>query len=255
VGTRAFAVLFACLIFSLGLSASQADAQTRRAFLVGNQNYKDGNIQQLRRTINDARDLARDLEEIGFDKKNIKVVTDVKDKNAFDKKFNAFLQTVNTGDTVFFYVSGHGVGVEADQNNYLLFTDVKSPFAYVRAQLPEKDRRDAALINYRVRQYLDAYNRDEIPLSCVSTKEIEQKLYERRPKTVIMIIDACRTLAAATRMRTRTHAPAAAFSPSRHRLGTSSSSIRRRSASRQSRVFLPSIRAAIRSSPRFCVTS
>ena len=72
---------------------------------------------------------------------------------------------------------------------------VKSPFAYVRAQLPEKDRRDAALINYRVRQYLDAYNRDEIPLSGVSTKEIEQKLYERRPKTVIMIIDACRTLA------------------------------------------------------------
>ena len=36
--------------------------------------------------------------------------------------------------------------------------------------------------------------RDEIPLSGMSTKEIEQKIYERRPKTVIMILDACRSL-------------------------------------------------------------
>jgi hypothetical protein len=105
VGTRAFAVLFACLIFSLGLPAAQSEAQTRRAFLVGNQDYKDGNIQQLKRAANDARDLAKDLEELGFDKKNIKVALDVKNKNAFDKEFEAFLKTVETGDLVFFYFS------------------------------------------------------------------------------------------------------------------------------------------------------
>ena len=90
--------------------------------------YKDGDIQQLRRSANDARDLAKDLEEVGFDKKNIKVVLDIKTKSAFDKEFDAFLKTIETGDTVFFYFSGHGFGVEADQNNYLLFTELKSPF-------------------------------------------------------------------------------------------------------------------------------
>ena len=194
MGTRAFAVLFACLIFSLGLPTAQSEAQTRRAFLVGNQDYKDGNIQQLKRAANDARDLAKNLEELGFDKKNIKVALDVKNKNAFDKEFEAFLKTVETGDLVFFYFSGHGVGVEAEQNNYLLFTDVKSPFAYARSQFPEKERKNADVIRVRMGQYLDAYTRDEIPLAGVSTKEIEQRIYDRRPKTALMVVDACRSL-------------------------------------------------------------
>jgi len=187
-------VLFACLIFAVGSAASPSAAETRRALLIGNQEYKDGNIQQLRRSANDAKDLAKDLEEVGFDKKNIKVVLDIKTKSAFDKEFDAFLKTIETGDTVFFYFSGHGFGVEADQNNYLLFTELKSPFAYVRGQMPEKERKNSDVIRLRVPQYLDNYHRDEIPLSGVSTREIEQRIYDRRPKTVIMILDACRTL-------------------------------------------------------------
>ena len=119
-----------------------AQAETRRAFIIGNKDYRDGNIQQLQRTINDAKDVAKDLEQIGFDKKNIKVVLDVKNKSAFDKEFDAFLKTVETGDTVFFYFSGHGFGVEAEQNNYLLFTDLKSPFAFARSQMTEQERRN-----------------------------------------------------------------------------------------------------------------
>lgn len=187
-------VLFACLILAFSLAASQSEAETRRAFLVGNQAYKDGDIQQLRRSANDAKDVAKDLEEVGFDKKNIKVVLDIKNKNAFDKEFDAFLKTVETGDTVFFYFSGHGFGVEAEQNNYLLFTDLKSPFTFARAQLPEKERKDAAVVRSKIRHHIEAYHRDEIPLSGVATTEIEQKIYQRRAKTVIMILDACRSL-------------------------------------------------------------
>jgi TPR repeat protein len=195
VGTRSpLNALFACVIFALSLSASQSLAETRRAFLVGNQAYKDGDIQQLQRSANDAKDVAKDLEETGFDKKNIKVVTDIKNKNAFDKEFDAFLKTVEAGDIVFFYFSGHGFGVEAEQNNYLLFTDLKSPFTFARAQMPEKDRKNSAVVRLRVANYLEAYHRDEIPLSGVSTTEIEQKIYERRAKTVVMILDACRSL-------------------------------------------------------------
>ena len=187
-------VLCACLTFIVTLAASQSQAETRRAFLVGNQAYKDGDIQPLRRSINDAKDVAKDLEEIGFDKKNIKVVTDIKNKNAFDKEFDAFLKTVETGDTVFFYYSGHGFGVEAEQNNYLLFTELKSPFSFTRSKLSAKERKDAAVVRSKVRHHIEAYHADEIPLSGVATTEIEQKIYQRRPKTVLMVLDACRSL-------------------------------------------------------------
>jgi hypothetical protein len=59
------------------LVASQAEAQTRRAFLVGVQRYGDGYYQSAHPSVNDAKDLGKDLEDAGFDKKNIKVVTDV----------------------------------------------------------------------------------------------------------------------------------------------------------------------------------
>jgi len=72
-------------------TTAQAQAQTRRAFVVGVQRYSDGNIQQLRLSTNDAKDLARDLEQVGFEKKNIKVVTDPRSKEAFNREFNAFL--------------------------------------------------------------------------------------------------------------------------------------------------------------------
>jgi TPR repeat protein len=172
-------------------------ADTRRAFLVGVQRYSDGNIQQLGRTVGDAKDLARDLEEIGFDKKNIKVVTDPRSKDTFDKEFNAFLKTVEPGDNVIFFFSGHGFGVEVDQTNYLLLGDLKSPFAYARSQMPDKDRKNTDLVRLKVGSYLEEYASKEIPKSGISALEIEQKLAERKPKTVIMILDACRSLVSA----------------------------------------------------------
>jgi hypothetical protein len=182
------------LAIILAACSVAAQAETRRAFIIGNKDYRDGNIQQLQRTINDAKDVAKDLEEIGFDKKNIKVALDIKNKAAFDKEFDAFLKTVETGDTIFFYFSGHGFGVESEQNNYLLFTELKSPFAFARSQMTEQERRNSDVVRLRVPNYLEAYNRDEIPLSGVSTAEIERKLSEKKPKTVIMILDACRSL-------------------------------------------------------------
>src|SRR2546430_2737588 len=74
----AAALILAALIAVLSLASTSARAETRRAFLVGIERYSDGFIQRLDRTVNDAKDLAKDLEEVGFDKKNIKVVTDLK---------------------------------------------------------------------------------------------------------------------------------------------------------------------------------
>ena len=91
-------------------SSPAAPVETRRAFLVGIQRYSDGYIQRLERAANDAKDLAKDLEEVGFDKKNIKVAVDLRDRDAFEKEFSAFLNTIQPGDDVVFYFSGHGFG-------------------------------------------------------------------------------------------------------------------------------------------------
>ena len=188
-------LILAGLILGACLAASPSLAEpTRRAFLVGNQRYTDGYINPLTRSVNDAKDLAKDLEEAGFDKKNIKVVTDVRNKAAFDKEFDAFLKTVAAGDLVVFFYSGHGFGVEADNNNYLLFTDLKSPFTYTRTQLDERDRRNPDIVRLRIPSQIDSYQRNEIPQSGIATSEIEKKLAEKNPKTVLMILDACRSL-------------------------------------------------------------
>ena len=185
------------MVFCLSCLATPALAEKRRAFVVGIQRYNDGYIQQLSRTINDAKDVAKDLEEAGFDRKNVWVFTDLKNKSAFDREFNAFLKTVEEGDTVLFYFSGHGFGLEADQTNYLLLSDLKSPFSYTRSQMPDKERKNSDVIRLKIPSMLEAYQQNEIPKSGVSATEVEKKLAERKPKTVIMILDACRSLVTA----------------------------------------------------------
>jgi TPR repeat protein/uncharacterized protein (UPF0335 family) len=177
----------------LAASSSPASATTRRAFVVGIQRYSDGYIQRLERAANDARDVAKDLEEVGFDKKNIRLAVDLSSRDAFEKEFAAFLGTIEAGDDVVFYFSGHGFGVEADQTNYLLFGDLKSPFSYTRSQLTDQERRNADVVRLKINQYLDAYQKNEIP-NGVSAQEIQRRIAEKNPKTVVMILDACRSL-------------------------------------------------------------
>jgi hypothetical protein len=69
IGRKAFgemgcarAAIFAIAIAALGcLGVDAASAQTRRAFLVGEQRYSDQDIPSLTRSDNDASDLAADL--------------------------------------------------------------------------------------------------------------------------------------------------------------------------------------------------
>lgn len=190
-GARLFAIC-ATLLVSVGFLASASQAETRRAFLVGVQRYSDGYINPLTRAVNDAKDLGKDLKDAGFDK--VTVVPDVRNKEAFDHEFETFLKTVEPGDVVFFFFSGHGIGVEADQNNYLLFTDVRSPFTYARSQLNDPEKRNPDIVRLRIPSFLDSYHRVEIPQSGIATTEIERKIAERSPKLVVMILDACRSL-------------------------------------------------------------
>src|SRR5262245_6313024 len=189
-----WSALAAGIAVSLGLLASSANAQPRRAFIVGIDRYSDRDIQELRRPVKDANDLAKDLEDTGFERKNVKVVTNLKTREGFEKEFSAFLKTIESGDVVLFYFSGHGFGIESDKTNYLLMGDLKSPFSFTRSKMPEKERRSADVVRLRIRANLEEYERNEIPKSGVSVAEIERRLADADAGYVIMMLDACRTV-------------------------------------------------------------
>lgn len=171
-----------------------AQAQTRRAFLVGNNAYSDKNLQRLSRSVADVKDLEGELVEAGFDKKNIKRLENVKTKAEFDKQFDAFLKTVRADDIVFFHFSGHGFGVEEKQDNFLLMGDIKSPFTFTRSKLPANEQKDAAITRLRIATYLGDYQEQEVARGGVSTKEITKRIAALKPKAAIIVLDACRTL-------------------------------------------------------------
>jgi TPR repeat protein len=187
--------LFGSAIAAFGLlGAEAASAQTRRAFLVGEQRYSDPDIPSLTKSDNDASDLAADLEQVGFDKKNITVATELRGKSDFDKKFGAFLATMKEGDIVFFFYSGHGLGVEANNTDYLLLADIKSLKTYTRGQVIEADRRRDDLISLKMPSFEGAYETDEIAKNGVSVTDVVNAIAGKRPKIAILFLDACRSI-------------------------------------------------------------
>jgi TPR repeat protein/uncharacterized caspase-like protein len=178
-------------------AATATQAETRRAFVLGVQRYTDPDIQSLTRSDADAADIASDLEDLGFDKKNVTLATDLRTKDEFDKKFQAFLKTIEPGDDVVFFFSGHGVGVEATNTNYLLFSSLKSLKTYTKSQLLDSDRRED-IIALKMPSFEGQYETDEIPKDGVSASEIIQQIAEKKPRVAFVVLDACRSLPPAT---------------------------------------------------------
>ena len=143
-------------------------------------------------------DLAADLEQVGFDKKNITLATELRSKADFDKRFGAFLATVKEGDTVLFFYSGHGLGVEANNTNYLLLGDIKSLRTYTRGQVIEADRRRDDLISLKMPSFEGAYETDEIAKNGISVTDVMNAIAEKKPKVAILFLDACRSIIRAT---------------------------------------------------------
>jgi TPR repeat protein len=192
---RAASALAAIALIGFSLFGSDAaNAQTRRAFVLGEQRYSDHMIPSLERSDADASDIAADLEQVGFDKKNITLATELRAKSDFDKRFAAFLSTVKEGDVVFFYYSGHGLGVEANNTNYLLLGDIKSLYSYTRDQLIEADRRRDDIIQLKMSSFEGPYETDEIAKNGVSVADLMASIADKKPKIAVLMLDACRSL-------------------------------------------------------------
>lgn len=107
-------LLFLFLLFS-GMTAF---AENKVALVIGIDAYpRLGVEQQLKKARNDARSLAKSLEEIGFD-----VILGLdQGRTDINRKLNEFGQLLSPGDVAFVFFSGHGI--ELQNQNYLLPSD------------------------------------------------------------------------------------------------------------------------------------
>ena len=141
--------------------SSSAMSEARRAFVVGINTYDNfSDSRQLVNAVADAKAVAKALEQANFDYVTLK--TNVSRYN-FNLAWQAFLDTIDEGDTVAFYFSGHGVEVEG--KNYLL-------------------PRSMPNINYNAPEL--------IKTESLSLNNLLQGLVKHEPAVKLVILDACR---------------------------------------------------------------
>ena len=102
------------LLICLALSAIPAVAATERrvALVIGNARYANAPV--LPNTVNDARDMAASLRQVGFE-----VVDGVDlDKRGMDQAVTRFARLAQDADAVMFYYAGHGLQFNGE--NYLV---------------------------------------------------------------------------------------------------------------------------------------
>ena len=138
-------------------SVSGLLAQQRFALVIGNNNYKNG-IKPLSTPVNDASDLKKALESLGYSVE-LKTNTSIKE---LDAAINQFLVKVgnNRESEGFFWFAGHGVNVES--KHYLLAIDA------------------------------DPDNDDSIIRGSYSVDKLAERFDKIKNKANIIVLDACR---------------------------------------------------------------
>jgi|GEM_PF-4482781 len=102
------------LIILLSLLCATMLFSTRRALIIGNSAYMEG---PLKNPVNDAKAVAAKMKDLGF---TVTLKTNL-DKENMDVSIDDFIRSINSGDEILFYYSGHGVSVEGE--NYLIPTN------------------------------------------------------------------------------------------------------------------------------------
>ena len=105
-------------LLAVVLAAADARAERRVALVIGNATYEHASA--LRNPINDARDIAATLKNLGFE---VMVGTDL-DQRAFASMIDQFGRMLEGADVALFFYAGHGLQV--NDKNYLVSTRAKT---------------------------------------------------------------------------------------------------------------------------------
>ncbi|MBC1193798.1 GUN4 domain-containing protein [Microcystis aeruginosa BLCCF158] len=95
------------------LSGIVVPKQSRVALVIGNAKYKE--VGELANPVNDATDIAKALEKLGFE---VTLLTNLKNKEAMQNAINNFRSQLRQGGVGLFYYAGHGIQVRG--TNYLI---------------------------------------------------------------------------------------------------------------------------------------
>jgi uncharacterized protein len=145
----------------LALLATSAQAERRFAFVAGIDRYPNlSRDMQLERAVADAEAVGDALASLGF---QVTRLTGDVSQATFLRRFRTFAQDVQRGDTVLFFFSGHGIGL--DGANYLLPADV-----------PDLDAGDEPLIRARA----------------VAEADLTADIERQGARVTIAVLDACR---------------------------------------------------------------
>lgn len=142
------------------LNTSPVAAQNRLALVIGNDIYTNLPAdKQLANAINDARAVGESLTRLGFKVRRAENLTREK---MVDQLFN-FTKSVSAGDIALMYFAGHGISINGA--NFLLPADVQP-----LRQGEETKTRSVAF----------------------SEGDIIADIQERKPRALVMVLDACR---------------------------------------------------------------
>ncbi|WP_407160348.1 caspase domain-containing protein [Bradyrhizobium sp. STM 3557] len=160
--TRLLKTCFACGLATIVIAvvlplATPAYAAKRVALVIGNNDYKS--VPKLQKAVNDARAMGDALKQLGF---NVMVAENL-NRQQFSEALLTFDNTVEPGDTAFFFYAGHGFEIAGQ--NFLLPTDVPAA-----TEGQEELVRDASVLADR----------------------IIERLQNKKARTSILVFDACR---------------------------------------------------------------
>ncbi len=123
------------------------------AFVVGNQNYK---LWPLTNPLSDADDMKKGLEAVGFQVDILKNAT----RAQFETELDSFVESLEAGDIVFFYYSGHGIAIQ--NQNYLVPIDFSGT------------------------------NEASVRHNATSADQVQEAIEARKPQLAMLVLDACR---------------------------------------------------------------
>ena len=116
---RQAAVVCLYAILTFGMLTGAHAQQRRVALVIGNDTYE--NVAPLQKARNDARAMAKELEQLGFD------VVKAEDlgRRAISRAVLELEKRIQPGDVALFFYAGHGFSIEG--RNYLLPVDIPAP--------------------------------------------------------------------------------------------------------------------------------
>ena len=147
------ALRFIVVLLLFGLASATAQAQEKRALVIGNAAYRIG---ALKNPSNDARVMSQTLRQLGF---SVREVSD-RNLNQMDQEIRQFGNSIKPGSVAVIYFAGHGMQYRGE--------------------------------NYLIPIGINAQYQDQLPRQAISTGFLMDNLSSNRNGLNIVILDACR---------------------------------------------------------------